>query len=230
MSVRSLSATTLARRAALLPLTALLATAAAAAHAEDRNIEPYVGVGFPVGVVGLAFPLHERVTLRADYGTAGHHSYNGTSSDNDYKGTLKYDRFGAFADFFVVSGLRVTAGLVSTSGDMTLKATSKGSTISIGGTVYHYTGDVYSDITLPSTSPYLGIGWGHQLGAGGGLSFHADLGAAIGKAKATDLKAEGDVAQFVSASDLADENKSFQDNVAKIKAIPQLTLGLSYRF
>lgn len=211
---------------ALAALSAAALAFAAPAHAADA----YVATGFPYLLIGVAQPVSDSVVLRADWGTAGHHSYSATSSDNDYRGTLNYSRFAAFADWFVAGGFRLTGGAVFANGKTDIKASSHNNQITIGGTTYNYTGDVASTVTLPSAAPYIGLGWGSPGNAAAGFSFHADLGVAFGKPKATDLKAEGDVAQFVSAADLATENRQYQDEVAKVKGIPQFTIGASYRF
>ena len=208
----------------LLPVVAALC--ATSAHAADA----YVATGFPYLVVGVAQPVAPSITLRADWGTVGHHSYSGSTSDNDYSGQLKYDRFALLADWFAIGGFRLTGGVTFNHGSTDLYATSRNSEITIGGVVYHYTGDVTSTVTLPKTTPYLGLGWGRPQSSEPGFSFHADLGVAFGKPEATALKAEGQVAQFVTATDLAEENRRFQDGVNKVKGLPQLTLGASYRF
>ena len=204
----------------------LLAGATLAAHAADA----YVATGFPYLVFGVSQPVAESITLRGDWGTVGHHAYTGSTSDNDYAGTLKYDRFGLFADWFASGNFRLTGGLTVNHGSTTMVASSHNNQITIGGQVYNYTGDVTSTITLPNATPYLGLGWGHAASTTQGFAFHADLGASIGKPKATALKAEGQVAQYVSPEALAAEDQKFQSGVNNVKAIPQLTVGVIYRF
>lgn len=200
--------------------------AALPAHAADA----YVATGFPYLLVGVAQPVSPSITLRADWGTVGHHGYSGSTSDNDYHGTLKYDRLALLADWYAAGGFRVTGGVTFNHGSTDLHATSKNGQITIGGTPYQYAGDVTSTVTLPSTTPYLGIGWGRPAGTEPGFSFHADLGVSFGKPHATPLKAEGQVAQYVTAADLAEENRRFQNGVDQVKGLPQLTVGASYRF
>ena len=212
----------------LSALAGLLLAAAAVPAAGAAEV--YVATGLPYALVGVAFPVADRVVLRADYGSIGHHGYSGTTPDNNYAGSLKYNRFAAFADWFVAGSFRLTGGVSVANGGAEMKATAKNNSITIGGTVYDTTGDIVSKVSLPSSAPYLGIGWGHAPTAAPGLAFHADLGASIGKAKATPLKAEGALAQLVSASDLAAEDAKWQASVGKVKAIPQFTLGASYRF
>lgn len=211
---------------ALLSCTAVLGLAAPAAQAADV----YVATGFPYLVLGVNQPLGDSFGVRADWGTVGHHGYSGSTSDNDYSGSLKYDRFALLADWYAIGSFRLTGGVTLNHGSTTLVATSHNSQITIGGTVYNYTGDVTSTVTLPDATPYIGLGFGRAGKETAGLSFHGDLGVAFGKPKATDLKAEGQLAQFVSPADLAEENRRFQDGVGKVKGLPQLTVGVTYRF
>ncbi len=212
-------------RAAALAV-ALLGGAAMSAQAADA----YLATGFPYLVFGASQPVSDSITLRGDWGTVGHHSYTGSTSDNDYSGTLKYDRLGLFADWFASGNFRLTGGLTVNHGSTTMVAASKNNQITIGGQVYNYTGDVTSTITLPDATPYVGLGWGHAASTAPGFAFHADLGVSIGKPKATPLKAEGQVAQYVSPEALAEEDRKFQSGVNDVKAIPQLTVGVIYRF
>ena len=78
------------------------------------------------------------------------------------------------------------------------------------------------------------LGGGHHDSTPG-LTCNFDLGASIGTAKATALKASPALASELAlnqegTADLVQENRDFQDSVRKFKAIPQPTLGLGYRF
>ncbi len=85
---------------------------------------------------------------------------------------------------------------------------------------------------MPSTTPYLGIGYGHH-GGQKGLSFYADLGVLVGGLKLTESRT-GDLADGGSAGinqlDVYTELKDLNDELSKMKVLPQITLGLSYRF
>ena len=218
-------------RIALLAAGLLVAGSAPAA-------EPYAATGFPYLLVGVAQPIDPSFALRADFGSIAHHRYSGSTSDNDFKGSIKYDRGALLADWFVLQGgFRLSAGATFNDAKATVTASSHGGKITLGGVQYDAPSSLYyvqSELSFPRATPYVGIGWGHQQSAPG-LSFNFDLGASLGTAKATPLKASPALASELAlnsqgASDLQQENRDFQDEVHKLKAIPQLTIGLGYRF
>ena len=218
--------------ASTLVALGLFATRPAAA------VEAYVATGFPYALVGLAQPINASFALRADFGTIAHHGYSGSTSDNDFKGSLSYNRTALLGDWFVAGGgFRLSGGLAINQAKATMTASAHNGKISIGGTQYDAPSNLYyvqSDLSLPKAAPYIGLGWGHH-DSPPGLSFNVDVGAAIGTAKATPLKASPALASELAvdqggAADLASENKDFQDTVHRFKAVPQLTFGVGYRF
>jgi hypothetical protein len=201
-------------------------------------VEAYVATGFPYAVVGLAQPINASFALRADFGTIAHHGYSGSTSDNDFKGNIDYNRAALVGDWFVAGGgFRLSGGATFNQAKATMTASAHNGKISVGGTQYDAPSSLYyvqSDLSFPKAAPYIGLGWGHH-DAPVGLSFNVDLGASLGTAKATPLKASPALASELAldqggAADLASENKDFQDTVHKFKAIPQLTFGVGYRF
>lgn len=226
-------------RPALARLAALaLATLALAAARPAAAVEPYVATGFPYALVGIAQPINNLFAVRADFGSIAHHGYSGTTSDNDFKGNINYNRGALLGDWFVAGGgFRLSAGATFNQAKATMTASSHDGKISLGGTQYDAPSSLYyvsSELSFPKAAPYLGLGWGHHDSAPG-LTFNVDLGASIGTAKATALKASPALASELAldqqgAADLTQENRDFQDAVHKFKAIPQLTLGLGYRF
>ena len=119
----------------------------------------------------------------------------------------------------------------------TVTASAHSGKITIGGQQYDAPSSLYyvqSDLSFPKVAPYVGVGWGHHESPPG-LSFSFDLGTSIGTAKATPLKASPALASELAlnqsgSSDLAQENRDFQDEVHKFKVVPQLTFGIGYRF
>ena len=221
------------RLAALACATLVLAAARPAAA-----VEAYVATGFPYALVGLAQPINASLAVRADFGTIAHHGYSGTTSDNDFKGNIDYNRAALLGDWFVAGGgFRLSGGATFNQAKATMTASAHSGKISIGGVQYDAPSALYyvqSDLSFPKAAPYVGLGWGHH-DSPAGLSFNVDLGASIGTAKATPLKASPALASELSlnqsgAADLAQENRDFQDTVRKFKAIPQLTFGVGYRF
>jgi len=84
------------------------------------------------------------------------------------------------------------------------------------------------DAKFPTTTPYLGIGYGHQAQAPG-LHVYADAGVAYGRPKVT-LSPSASLAAKVNASDLASEQASAQDQADSLRAYPVFKLGINYRF
>ncbi len=220
------------------PRAAALAAAAVFATGGATAAEPYVATGFPYLLVGFAEPINASFAVRADFGSIAHHSYSGSTSDNDFKGNIKYNRFALLGDWFVAEGgFRLSAGATFNQAKAAMTASSHDGKISLGGVQYDAPSSLYyvqSDLSFPKATPYVGLGWGHHASAPG-LTFNFDLGASIGTAKATPLKASPALASELAlnqqgASDLQQESHDFQDDVHKFKAIPQLTIGLGYRF
>ena len=217
---------------------AAVALAGLACARPAAAVEAYAATGFPYALVGVAQPLGPMFAVRADFGTIAHHGYSGSTSDNDFKGNIGYNRAALLGDWFVAGGgFRLSAGATFNQAKATLTASAHSGKISIGGTQYDAPSNLYyvqSDLSFPQVAPYVGLGWGHHDSAPG-LSFNVDLGASIGTAKATPLKASPALATELAlnqqgAADLAQENRDFQSTVHQFKAIPQLTLGVGYRF
>ena len=216
---------------------ALLALGLAAAR-PAAALEPYVATGFPFALAGVAQPLGESFAVRADVGTIARRAYSGSTSDNDFRGRVAYDRLALVGDWFVAGGgFRLSAGATINQAKATLTASSHDGKITIGGNTYDAPSALYyvqSELSFPKAAPYVGIGWGHHDSAPG-LTFNVDLGASIGTARATPLKPSPALAAELALdrqgqSDLAQENRDFQDTVHRLKALPQLTLGMGYRF
>ncbi|WP_233584607.1 hypothetical protein [Aquabacterium soli] len=214
-----------------LSALAAAATLAAVLHTPARAGEAYGAVGIPGVMGGYAHTLTDRVVLRADYASLGSHNKDGNREGINYKGKLKLARVGLFADYFPAGGgFRLTGGL--TVNDMSLKLRSNmpaGSIVNIGGTNYIANGNEYlnADVKVPKVTPYVGIGWGHHRREPG-WGFIADVGVSIGKAK---LDVDTNLATYgVSQADIDREVQDLRDDVAKVRVIPQLSVGMSYRF
>ncbi len=207
----------------LLVLMSLGAAGAATAG------EVYVNVGLPGVGLGYAHPLSQSLTLRGDFSTLGTHRSTQVEAGIAYAGSARTGRVGLFADWFVAGGLRLTGGLTFNSVKLDLLANGSGGTLTIGNTTYNTTAEDRFEVGIkyPSTTPYLGVGYGHQMSTGIGLVF--DLGASIGKAKLT-TRASGPTLGAASQADIDAETTQLRDGVGKIKALPQLSLGVSYRF
>ena len=191
--------------------------------------EVYGGIGLPGVMIGYAHPINDRFTLRGDVATLGSRSANRIENSINYSGTIKVQRAGVFADWFVLrGGLRATGGLTFNKIGLDLAArTALGENININGVDYPQGGSLDVSVKFPSTTPYLGIGYGHH--AGKGLSFVWDLGASVGRTKVT-ATLGGALAAVVSQADLDAELAEIRDGVGKVRIFPQASVAVSYRF
>ena len=193
--------------------------------------EVYGQIGFPGVGLGFAQPINSNFAVRADYTTLGSHDDQYDEEGIRYEGELKFGRGGLFADWFpMAGGFRVTAGITANQMKLSLVARGTGQPVQIGDGTYVLTPNdrIDAEVKFPSTTPYLGIGWGHH-DAGSGLRFSFDLGAIIGKAKVR-TSVSGPNSNLVTQSDIDKETAELRDGVGKVKAIPQISFGLGYSF
>lgn len=216
----------------LLCLSLLPLLLASGAHAG----ESYVSVGLPGLQLGYAHSVNAQLGLRADVGSTGSIKHNGKESGIDYKGTIKYGRAGLFADYFPFSGgFRLTGGVTLNDANLRLKSQFDGNTsVTLNGqTVTPDAGDYFNaKVEFPKVTPYLGLGWGHQA-RDGGLGLVADVGVSIGRAKlTTDTNIVGKTynSYTVTQADVDSKTQELRDGVGKVKLLPHLSLGLSYRY
>lgn len=208
---------------------ALLSTfGAASAHAG----EVYANVGLPGIGLGYAHPIDSSFSVRGDFMTMGSREKSTTENGIAYNGQYKLQRAALFGDWFPFEGsFRVTGGLSSNNYKVTLDASGAGGALTIGDRTYNNTtaaDGLNVEIKFPAVTPYLGIGWGHQMGSGWRMA--ADVGALIGKAKVS-ATARGALAnQPDIQTNIDKELAELRDGVGKIRAIPQLTFSVGYSF
>lgn len=114
----------------------------------------------------------------------------------------------------------MTAGVISNQYQLDLVATGAGGSLTVGNTTCTITfiitsADPYKmQVKFPSSTPYLGFGWGHGMDTG--LRFSFDVRSKLGKA----------LVGYQLSGPLAD----LHEGVGKVKAVPQITFGLGYSF
>lgn len=192
--------------------------------------ELYTGIGVPGVMLGVAQPLGPLFGVRADYMTLGKRDERRTEEGIAYDATLKTGRTALLADWFPFGGpFRFTAGATSNQHKIDLLATGAGGSLTIGNTTYTTTAQdrfrVF--VKFPTTTPYIGLGWGHH--GGSGLRFAADIGASIGRAKVS-YELSGPNAGAISQADIDAELAQLRDGVGKVRVVPQLSVGLGYSF
>jgi hypothetical protein len=212
-----------------------LAGVGLAAQGSAQAGEVYGGIGFPGIFAGYAQPVTEQVVVRADYATLGQYAKDGEEDGVTYKGKVKVGRLGVFADYFPWgghSGFRVTGGLTFNQIKVELKSNFTGTPVAIGDqtSVTPDPADRFNvTVKVPDVTPFLGIGYGHEPANGKGWGFHADLGASIGRAKVSvDTNLIGKYG--VTAADVDKELAQLRDGVGKVRFVPQISFGVSYRF
>jgi hypothetical protein len=192
-------------------------------------VEVYGGVGTTGLELGLAQPVAASVVARIDINALDiTHSF--TTSDIDYDAKLKMSNVGAYIDYFVVGGVRLTGGALIGSRKVHGTARSMGSTIKINGVTYPVdaTDTLDFDAKFPTVTPYLGVGFGHD-DATPGFHVYADAGVAYGRPK-VQLSPSASLAAKVNPADLASEQSSVQDKANDLRTYPVLKLGAIYRF
>jgi hypothetical protein len=210
-----------------LALAAVLAALCTGIHAQDS----YLGIGLPgIYTLGYAYPMSTGWGLRADYAGGLNVSKDGNQDGVNVTGNFKASRFGAFADWYPFSGgFRLVGGLTVNdikadfNGVGTGNSTINGKTVSMIGETYNV------QVKFPNTTPYLGIGYGHQKSDNKGIGFYADLGVMVGTFTAdttTTLVTNGKVLQ----SDVDTQTQKIRDSLGGLSVLPSASLGLLYRY
>ncbi len=195
--------------------------------------EIYLGAGLPGVMLGYAQPVSDSFTLRGDWATLGTRRKKTVEEGVTYDAELGFNRIGVFADWFYFGGLRVTGGVTFNNLKANFVAQGDGVTqFTIGGNTFTSAADDRFNVTIkyPKTTPYLGLGYGHQASTGWGFIF--DLGVSFGKATVSETHSGTNLGNtsIVTQAQIDAEMAELRDGVAKIKYIPQVSLGFNYRF
>lgn len=214
----------------------LIAAFAAASTAQAADVAATIGLGTTGLGLHLTTPVAPKLNARVGLNYANY-DYDGSTDDLDYDFKLKLSTVDALLDYHPFDGaFRLSGGVVYNGNriDAHAKPTSDG-TYTINGRSYSaaQAGDLSGKIDFRKTAPYLGIGWGNALKAGG-WSVGMDLGVTFQGAPKTQLVNNGCTAPaFVCtqiASDVAVENAKLADDAKDFKLYPVLRVGVSYRF
>ncbi len=215
------------------PSLIALAVAAITFSATAQAGEVYTGIGTHGVLLGYAHPISSSFTIRGDFGTFGTYKTQDREEGIDYDIEAKLSRAGVFGDWFPFQGgFRLTGGVTFNNMKLDMLARGNGQPMTVGNRTFVSSPDdrLNVKIEFPKTTPYLGIGYGHQLSKGWGFVF--DLGASIGKARVSETHAGPNLGNpaLVSQADIDAELAEIRDGVGKIKAIPMLSIGLRYQF
>jgi len=219
--------------AAMLATLALAPAFGADAKADTSNplrTGVYLTAGTGGAGLGLVQGLNDHFGLRGEYTT---YTLKRTLDDSDitYKGDIKLQTAALYADYRPFKGVfRLTGGVTFQSPKGTLDGQFINGKIDINGTTYTIpNGSAKAEVKYPSVMPYLGLGWGYRGTGKSGILVGFDLGAFIGKPKATVTYSQ-EVISAAKPADLAAEQKKFQDSVEKVNFYPIVKLGVGYSF
>ena len=208
---------------------AILALAAIGAGAQAQD--SYIGLGLPgLYTLGYAQPINKSFGVRGEYATGLSVNKDGNQDGVNVTGSFKASRFGAFADWFPMGGgFRLVGGL--TVNDMKADFNGVGTgTSTINGKPVNMTGQTYNvTVKFPDTTPYIGIGYGHQKSDAKGFGFYADLGVMIGTFTtntSTSLVTSG----LVTQADVDAQSQKIRDSLSGLSALPSASVGLLYRY
>lgn len=217
----------------LISTLSLIGAVQAQVAAPERNV--YVGLGLPGTVaLGYAVPLSQTWGVRAEYAGGPKLSQTGSNSGVAYTGSLNASHFGGFVDWFPFgNGFRLVGGF--TANDMTASLIGNGTgTATINGKTVSMVGQTFNlDIKFPSTTPYFGLGYGHQKSDQPGLGFYADAGVMFGTfttAVATTLTNGPIGGVTITQADVDAQTQSMRDTFANVNVLPRIALGAIYRF
>lgn len=205
---------------------ALLAGLGADVQAQDV----YGGLGLPgLYTLGYAHPIGSRWGLRGEYAGGLSASGSGTDSGMRFDATFKSSRAGLFADWFPFSGgFRLVGGI--TANDTSLYVGGVGGpNTTVGSVTTDTTGKKFNlSLKYPSTTAYLGLGYGHHA-TSKGLGFYADVGITLGSFSAdidTDLVGYNGITQ----ADVDEQKKKMNDSLGGLGYLPSFSVGMVYRF
>lgn len=231
----------------------VLALASTAAMAD--GLEVYGNAGVPQVGVGVGYGINERITVRSDFSTAFRYSKDFHYRSFDYNAKFKNDKLNMMVDYFPFesNGFRLTGGLGLGNTKLTATGHSDAGeqSFKVGGKEYKVNLDgsdtLDAETKYPAVSPYLGIGWGHDVKRKnkGQWSFTADLGMYLGNPKTT-VSINSSLREKLIESQLGtqtreeataeldsrieQEKHKIEDKVEKFKVVPVLMLGVTYRF
>jgi len=201
-----------------------------------------VGVGVKAGTLGIGgevtVGIVPNLNIRSGYNAF---NYNGTitKDNNPYDYTLKLNSFPLLVDWhpFNGSGFRMSTGVlfnnnkVDASGQMNTSVTFR-----IGDKEYTVSelGTLTGGVTVNSTAPYAGIGWGNAADDNdGGLSFTIDLGVVFQGSPKVSLS-PGNTNIYAKypefQAELNKEIAKLESDIKNLQYYPVVSLGLAYGF
>jgi hypothetical protein len=219
----------------LLPKALALCGAVLVAPVQAQSV--YAGVGSTGLIAGYVQHYGDALGARAELSVLPSVGRSFTEDGIRYTGEARSTRGAVVGDWHPLRGVfRLSAGLSmgNTLGTFT-GAPVSGSSITIGSaTVAVGPGDRYDvRAEMPSVMPYVGLGWGLTPARGWGV--HADIGALIGTPTVNGSLSDSLAAKIALTgsnpqAELDRELQTVRDTAGKIRAVPVISFGASYRW
>lgn len=209
-------------------LVSSILLASLGSHIQAQDI--YGGIGLPgLYTLGYAQPLGTKWGVRGEYAGGLSASASGTDNGVRYDANFKSNRAGLFADWFPFSGgFRLVGGVTANDTKLNVNGVG-GPNTTIGSVTTDTTGKKFNvSLKYPSTTAYLGLGYGHHVSTKG-LGFYADVGVTLGSFTAeidTDLVGYNGITQ----ADVDAQKKKMNDSLGGLGYLPSVSVGMVYRF
>jgi len=239
-------------RHSVISLSLFACCAALAAPAQANEF--YVKAGIMGAGVGYSHSISNKFALRAEVTTLGTIKRVGSIKRDShlnapligkqdghyslkYKATLQSNQFGIYGDWFPFdNGFRVSSGVQLRNQQVRAKGRINGYWDNKTGQREVANGWIKGRVKFPTVAPYLGIGWGggSHVTDQKGFGFVFDLGVSFGRPKTSltvdpKLQNHGLVGSVVE-KELARDRKKLHNLAGKLKILPQVYVGVSYRF
>ena len=192
-----------------------------------------VGINVKAGTLGAGFEVSKSVSDKLNL-SLGLNTYVVKTTDNsdgiDYDFNYDLRSVALLAHYHAFNGVfRLTGGLLYNKNELRLTGIpGAGSTYVINGVSYSASqvGSLSGKLTFNTTAPYLGVGWGNRPSSKLGLT--ADVGVLYQGPPKLSLSASGTVPGL--ASNVEQERKSAEADLAEFKWYPVVSLGVYMRF
>jgi hypothetical protein len=231
------------RRMLVLGASVFSLSAASAARADEALASAYsapfaitLGGGTTGAELGAAYAVNRNLILRVQASTLTFdQTFN--SSHADYKGSLKFNTEGAFAEAHPFGGgWFAAAGVLAGDRKVTVVGKPAGAinqTYVINGVPYTIDQiiEVRGKVDFGGAAPYVGIGWDNTFNHSGHFGLRAALGVAFGDTPNVALTASGPLANDPNVqTNLSAEQASLAKDVKDLRYYPVASVSLAYRF
>lgn len=227
------------KKAGLLLLAVVVVAGAVGLGA--TSAQAAVGMTLKVGTQGvgadMTIGIHEKVNARVNLNSFSYGKTINADEDDDGSGggtispQLKLLTIGALLDWHPwAGGFRLSAGCYLNKNKLDLTA-DLSDTVEINDRDYTLS-NLGGTVDFNSLAPYVGLGYGNAAGSNGHWHFSFDIGVMFQGAPQVDLRAtvNDPTIQSQLDADIAEEEKTLEDDLGVFTIYPVISLGVSYRF